>query len=227
MDKVPSYSSGQADKLAQVVADPVVTAGSGASGLFGGSSVPFFLVVALWLGGLATFVVLGATAPRVVGSTRSSLRLAVTSFVPGALIGAVQGLALTAVMAGALTLSPGGWVAFAALAALTGVAFAAVNQGLVAALGGTGRFVSVVVAVVGLATAVVSTVPRLLDDLAGVLPITPARDALQGVITGGGVGGAVALLVLWSVVGLALTTASVARRRVVPAGRLARWERAA
>lgn len=224
--KVPAYTSAQAENLARVVADPVATAGSSTS-LFGGSSVPFFLVVALWLGGLATFVVLGATAPRVVGSTRSSLRLAVTSFVPGAVIGAVQGAALTAAMAGALHLSPGGWVAFTALAALVGVAFAAVNQGLVAAFRGTGRFVSVIVAVVGLATAVVSTVPRLLDDVAGMLPIAPARAALQAVVTGSGVGGPVALLVVWTVVGLALTTAAVARRRVVPAGRLARWVRAA
>ena len=225
--KVPGYSTSQADNLAQVVANPVVTGGAATTDLFGGGSVPFFLVVALWLGGLATFVVLGATAPRVVGSTRSSLRLALTSFAPGALVGAVQGLALTAVMAGALSLSPGGWVAFAVVSALAGVAFAAVNQGLVAAFGGAGRFVSVVVGVVGLATAVVSTVPRLLDAVAGVLPITPARDALQGVVTGGGTGGPVALLVVWAVVGIALTTAAIGRRRVVPAGRLARWVRAA
>ena len=53
------------------------------------------------------------------------------------------------------------------------------------------------------------------------------RAALQAVVTGSGVGGPVALLVVWTVVGLALTTAAVARRRVVPAGRLARWVRAA
>jgi putative membrane protein len=225
-DKVPGYSTQQADKLAQVVADPVAATG-GSTGLFGSASVPFFLVVALWLGALATFVVLGATAPRIVGSTRSSLRLALTSFVPGAVVGAVQGLVLTAAMARALSLTPGGWVAFAALAALVGVVFAAVNQGLVAAFRGTGRFVAVIVAVVGLATAVVSTVPRLLDDVAGVLPIAPARDALRGVVTGGGVGGPVVLLLVWAAIGLALTTAAVARRRVVPAGRLARWVRAA
>ncbi len=225
--KVPAYSTGQADQLAQVVANPVATTGNGATALFGGSSVPFFLVVALWIGGLATFVVLGATAPRVVGSTRSSVRLAVTSFVPGALVGVVQGLVLTAAMAKALDLTPGGWVAFAVIAACAGVAFAAVNQGLVAAFRGTGRFVAVVVAVVGLATAVVSTVPRVLDTVAAVLPLAPARSALQGVVTGGGVGGPVALLVVWTVLGLALTTSAVARRRVVPAGRLARWVRAA
>ncbi|HEY0118248.1 MAG TPA: hypothetical protein VGC04_05675 [Cellulomonas sp.] len=225
--QVPSYSTSQADRLAQVVANPVATTGTGTTSLFGGASVPFFLVVALWIGGLATFVVLGATAPSVVGSTRSSLRLAVTSFAPGALVGVVQGLALTAAMAKALDLTAGGWAAFAAIAALAGVAFAAVNQGLVAAFRGSGRFVAVVVAVVGLATAVVSTVPKLLDAVAGVLPVAPARAALQGVVTGDGVGGPVVLLVVWTVVGLALTTAAVARRRVVPAGRLARWVRAA
>ncbi len=226
-DQVPSYSTEQADNLAQVVADPVTATGSGTTTLFGGGSVPFFLVVALWIGGLATFVVLGATAPRVVGSTRSSLRLALTSFVPGALVGVVQGLVLTAAMAKALDLTPGGWTAFAVIAALAGVAFAAVNQGLVAAFRGAGRFVAVVVAVVGLATAVVSTVPQLLDAVAGVLPVAPARAALQGVVTGDGVAGPVVLLVVWALVGIGLTTAAVARRRVVPAGRLARWVRAA
>ena len=225
--QVPSYSADQADRLAQIVAEPVATTGTGATGLFGGASVPFFLVVALWIGGLATFVVLGATTPRAVGSTRSSLRLALTSFMPGAFVGVVQGLIITAAMAKALDLTPGGWVAFAALAALAGVAFAAVNQGLVAAFRGTGRFVAVVVAVVGLATAVVSTVPKLLDAMAGVLPVAPARAALQGVVTGDGVAGPVVLLVVWTAVGVALTTAAVARRRVVPAGRLARWVRAA
>ncbi len=39
---------------------------------------------------------------------------------PGALVGVVQGLVLTAAMAKALDLTPGGWVAFAALAALAG-----------------------------------------------------------------------------------------------------------
>jgi putative membrane protein len=81
--------------------------------------------------------------------------------------------------------------------------------------------------VVGLATAVVSTVPRLLDAVAGALPLAPARAAMQAVVTGASPAGPVALLVVWAVVGVALTTASVARRRVVPAGRLARWARAA
>jgi putative membrane protein len=222
--EVPGYSADEAGRLAEVVAEPVA---ANVPGLFGAAGIPFVLVVALWLGAMATFLVLSPTTPRVVGSTRSSLRLALTAAVPGAAVGVVQGLVLTAAMSRALDLTPGGWVAFGAVACLAGIAFAAVNQGLVAVGRGIGRFVALVVAVVGLATAVVSTVPGLLDAVDAALPLAPARDAMLGVLTSTGAGGAVALLVVWTAVGLGLTTAAIARRRVVPAGQLARWARAA
>ncbi len=103
---------------------------------------------------------------------------------PAAAIGAIQGALLTAVVAFAVDLSPGGWVAFTALAMLGGVAFAALNQALAAAFGGIGRFVAMVVAVVALSTAVISTVPALLSDIAGALPTATVLDGLRGVIDG-------------------------------------------
>lgn len=226
-EQVPSYTDEEASTLADVVATPVA-ARSGDGALFGDTSVPWLAALALWLGGLATFVVLAAVPHRALGSTRSSARLALGAFAPGALVGAVQGLAVGGIMAFALDLSPSGWAAFFAVAVLAGVAFAAVNQGLVAVLGGVGRFVSVVIAVVGLAGAVVSTVPSLVEHVFTALPLATALDGLQGVVTGqGGAGGAIAGLLVWTLVGLAASTAAVARRRVVPAGQLARWVRAA
>ena len=225
--KVPASTPDQAKSLAGVVADPVASA-SGSTDLFGSNSVPFLLAVALWLGGLATFLVLGAQPARALGSTRSSLSLALRAFAPAALIGAIQGVVLTASMGGVLHLSPGGWIEFGAVAALSGVVFAAVNQGLVAVFRGVGRFVSVVIAVVALAVVVVSTVPALLDSTFGLLPPSPALAAMQAVSTGNGsVLGPVMLLVLWALAGIGLTVAAIARHRVVPAGQLARWARAA
>lgn len=225
--QLPTQTSDQAKALADIVADPVSTTGAGTE-LFGSSIVPFLLAVALWLGGLATFLVLGAWPARALGSTRSSLALALRAFAPGALIGVVQGVLLTVAMAGALHLSPGRWVALGGIAALAGVAFAAVNQGLVALLRGVGRFASVVIAVVALATVVVSTVPAVLESLFGLLPPAPALSAMQAVTTGSGsIAGPVALLVVWTVVGIGLTVSAIARHRVVPAGQLARWARAA
>lgn len=226
VDQIPSYSADEASSLATVVADPVrVDGGSGS--LLGSSTVPFLLAVALWLGGLATFLVLAPASRDALGSTRSSVRLAVQAFVPAAAIGAIQGALLTAVVAFAVDLSPGSWVAFTALAMLGGVAFAALNQALAAAFGGIGRFVSMVVAVVALSTAVISTVPALLSDLAGALPTTTVLDGLRGVVDGtSGIGGTVVLLLLWTLVGLAVTTLAIGRKRVIEVGQLARWARA-
>lgn len=226
--QVPDYTDVEAATLAGVVGTPVVADDGEPTSLFGAMTVPFLATVALWIGALATFVVIGAVSRTTFGSTQPSAVIALQSFAPGALVGVLQGLAITAVMAGALDLTPGGWAAFATVAMLAGVAFAAVNQGLVAVLGGVGRFVSVIVAVIGLATAVISTVPAVLDRLFAVLPLAAALDGLQGVVLGdGGVGGAIALLLVWTLAGLALTMSAVARRRVVPAGQLARWTRAA
>lgn len=225
--QVPTYTADQATRLADVVATPVTARSADDAGLFGSTSVPFLAALALWLGGLASFVVLGAVPRRALGSTRSSVALALGAFAPGALVGAVQGLALSAVLGFALDLSAGGWAAFTVLAVLAGVAFAAVNQGLVAVFGGVGRFIAVLVAVVGLAGAVVSTVPALVVDLFTASPLSAALHGLQGVVTGeSGAGTAAAALVVWTVVGVAAATAAVGRRRVVPAGQLARWSRA-
>jgi len=106
------------------------------------------------------------------------------------------------------------------------VSFAAVNQGLAAAFRGIGRFVAVLVATIGLAAAVVSTVPALVGQLYDLTPLGPALHALQSVTAGGALAGPVGLLVVWMLAGLALTTAAIARHRVIPAGQLARWSRA-
>ncbi|MDO8121210.1 YhgE/Pip domain-containing protein [Isoptericola sp. b490] len=224
--KIPAYSDSEATSLAQVVADPVKVDG-GSSSLLGSSTVPFLLAVALWLGGLATFLVLAPLSRDALGSTRASVRLALDAFVPAAVIGVVQGGLLTAVVAFALDLTPGEWASFTTLAMLTGVAFAALNQALAALMGGVGRFISMVVAVIALATAVISTAPSLLTAVASALPTSSALAGLRGVVeSSAGIGGTVVSLLLWTVAGLAVTTLAVARKRVVEVTQLTRWSRA-
>jgi len=228
VDGIPTYTDEQATSLAKIVADPVTLEQADGTELLGSSSVPFLLALALWLGGLATFLVLSPMGREALGTPLGSPRIALRAFAPAALVGVVQGLALSAAMAFALDLTPGGWARFTALCVLAGVAFAAVNQGLVALLGGIGRFVAVVVAVVALATGVISTVAPLLDTIAGLLPTAPVVDGLRAVVLGtGGYGAAVAALVVWALFGLAATVIAVARRRVVDVGTLSRWAKAA
>jgi putative membrane protein len=108
--------------------------------------------------------------------------------------------------------------------ALVSIAFVAVNQALAAALGHVGRGISLLIAVLVIATGVVSTVPAVLEGLAAFLPVGPALDGLVGLIEPGvgGVGMAVAATVLWGVAGLAVTTIMVARQRTVRVAELLR-----
>lgn len=219
---LPSYTDDQAKSLAQVVSDPVKAEGAGTS-LFGASAVPLLAALALWIGGLATYLVLQSVTRRALTSRRTSIALALRGFVPGAAIGAVQGLLVAGVVQVAASYSWGDWLAFTGLAMLAGVAFAAVNQALVAVFRGVGRWVAALVAVLVIATGVVSTVPGWLTSIAGLMPTAPADQAMLGVLAGaGGVGSGVVGLCVWAVLAFLVTVLAVARHRTVPARTLLR-----
>ncbi|MFG6490969.1 YhgE/Pip family protein [Microbacterium sp. P03] len=212
---LPSYTDSEAQNLADVVSNPVTADGAGTS-LFGASAVPLLATLALWVGGLASFIALQAVTRRALASRRPSALLALRSFAPGALIGLLQGLAVAAVVQSAASYSWADWWAFAGIAALTGVAFAAVNQALVALLRGFGRWVAALVAVLVVATGVVSTIPGWLAGIAGFMPTAPAYDAMLGALAGaGGIGAGIAGLVIWTVMSLAVTMIVVTRKRSI------------
>jgi putative membrane protein len=215
--QVPTYSDAQAKSLATVVADPVTTDGLGTS-LFGASAIPLLATLALWFGGLASFVALRAVPARALASRRPSVLLALRALLPGALVGIVQGLLVAIVVQIAASYDAGTWALFALLAMLTGVAFAAINQALVAVLGGAGRWVAALVGVLVVATGVVSTVPSWLIGIAGLVPTGPAYTGMLGVLTSaGGTGAAVAGLVIWAVLAFVATILAVTVRRTTSA----------
>lgn len=215
VDELPSYSKTERTNLAEVVAEPVVADGGDALS-FGSAGVPFYAALALWLGALASLIVLRATPARVLGSTRSSVVLALRAWAPAAAVGALQGVLLAAILQPMVELDAAGWIGFAVVAALIGIAFAAVNQALVAVFGGAGRFISMVVALVLIGTSIIATAPQLLDEILAVLPVQPAVDAVHAVVgSGAGLGAAIVGLVLWTAGSLLATTLAIARSRTV------------
>ena len=214
VDALPTYSDGERTQLAKVVAQPVVTTDAGGIG-FGTNGVPFYAVLALWLGGLASLIVLRAVPTSALGSTRSSLSLAIKALLPAALVGALQGLLVTGILSSVVDLDLSGWFAFAGIAVLVGIAFAATNQALNALLGGAGRFISMIIALVLIGTSIIATAPALLDDVLGVMPVQPAQDAFRAVISGGAAGGGIAGLIIWALGSLLVTTLAIARTRTV------------
>lgn len=219
--QLPTYTDDERTKLADVVADPVASASETAA-LFGAGSTPFFSSVALWLGALATFLVIGAFSSRALTSTRSSLGLAVDSYVPALLIGVVQGIAVSIVMAFVAGMDLATWLGFTLMSMLAGAAFASVNQGLVALLGGIGRFISMIVVVFSLGAGIISTAPSVFDDVLAFVPLSTALDGMQAIVNGtGGAARSAVVLVIWALFGLALTVAAIARRRVLTVAQLA------
>jgi putative membrane protein len=220
-EEIPSYTEQERKSLASVVADPVATDGE-VTDLDTGATGPMFAVLALWLGALALMIVFSPVPLHARGSTRGALRLTLETFAVPAVIGLFTGLATGAVLAGIEDLDLGGWAVAMGSGALVSVAFVAVNQALAAALGHVGRGVSLLVAVLVIATGVVSTVPGVLEGLAAFLPVGPATVGLGRLVEPGtgSVGMAIASVVLWAIAGLAVTTIMVARRRTVRIGDL-------
>lgn len=221
VDQLPSYTEQQRKKLSEVVATPVTTGGSSSGtasigeGL-GSAGAPFYAVLALWLGALASFLVLRALPLGAHGSTRPSALLTLRAFLPGAILGALQGVLVAGLLQFLLKLDTGAWIGFAATAALVGIAFAASNQALSALFGGAGKFISMIVALVVMATGIIATVPAVLTGLESWLPVGPAAAALRGIATGTGVGGAIAALIVWTLGALIVTTLAARRARQHP-----------
>ncbi|WP_369375733.1 hypothetical protein AB1046_15665 [Promicromonospora sp. Populi] len=215
-EEIPNYTEHERQSLASVVADPVATDGE-VTDLNTGTTGPMFAVLALWLGALALMLVFSPVPLHALGSTRGALRLVLETFGIPAAIGLVTGLATGAVLAGIEGLDLGGWFATMGFGALVSVAFVAVNQALAAAFGHIGRGVSLLMAVLVIATGVVSTVPGVLAGLAGFLPVGPGQVGLVRLVEGGtgGIGTAIAAMALWALAGLAVTTLIVARQRTV------------
>lgn len=217
---VPAYSKTDATSLADVVSDPVTAKGAGTS-LFGASAIPLLAMLALWFGGLATFVALQAVSRRALTSRAPSAVLALRGFAPAAALGAAQGLLVAAVVQIAASYDWADWSVFAGISVAAGIAFAAVNQALVAVFGGAGRWLSALIGVLAVATGVVSTVPGVLSGIASLMPTSPAYNGMVAALTSeSGVGAALAGLAIWSVLAFLATVLAVARKRTTSAREL-------
>ena len=222
VDGIPTYSKSERTTLADVVTAPVSANVSNIPTLIAKSALPLLVSLALWFGAFAVYLVMQAASRRALTSRRGSLAIAASSYLPGLIVGVIQGIAVAALAQFSLQLDVGSWFGLAGVAALAGASFAAVIQGLVALFGNAGRLVAAVAAAVALAAGLISTAPAFLLSLAGFLPTSAASTAISEVISGTpGAGGALMALVVWALFGFALSAAAVIRRRSVSVRQLA------
>lgn len=214
---IPNYTEAERTRLAETAVAPVEARGA-SDELFAASGVPLFAGIALWAGALAMFLLLAPLWRRTRDAARGIGAITLRSAAPAVLLGAVQGAVAGVLLPIALGYALDRGVPFFGTALLAGIAFALVVQGLSALLGGVGRFVAFALLVVAFAAGIVSTAPPLLVAVGDASPIGSALGGFQAIATGGSAGGAMLLLLLWGLGGLALTAFAVARARRSRAG---------
>jgi len=216
--KVPSYTKEQSANLAKVVASPISV--TELDGLVAPAAtwVSLLVVLALWCGALATYLVLPALRRRLALSSKPTWRLAAESVIPAALVMGVQVLAVGAIAQVVLGLPVVRFAMLMAFLAVAGVTFVGVNHALVAWGKGAGRLIAIAFAVITVAAAATYALPGFFDALRGLSPLTPALDGVRQIVTGGtGATGSVFMLLGWGAVALLASMGAVMRARTVPA----------
>ncbi|MBB5783565.1 YhgE/Pip family protein [Nonomuraea jabiensis] len=216
LGEVPAYTSTEREHLSKVAATPVLAPAS-ATGDLGPIAGTFFLVLALWAGALATYLVIGAVPASALTSRLPTWRLAGRALIPGTVVAVVTGALLGLGLAPFLGLDLTGRLAFLAVTLLAALAFTALCQAAAAVLRRSGRLLSVAVLVLTVATGALSSIPAPLAAAEPLLPTHGAIIALRAIATGAGgdLAGGLAHLVVWLLIGLAGTFYATERHRAL------------
>lgn len=221
-DQVPSYSEDERAALSTVVASPV----SESDELIGGnpvSLVSLLLVAALWVTGLASYVVARAVPSDVVSSRSSSIGLWARTLAVPVMVAAGLGALFGVIGSLAVGLGLGQSLGLVVLLAALGASFVLVNHALAAWLGNIGRGVSVLLLVASLALGLTSSVPPWLSAVAAFSPLQNGLELVRAWMSGGsGVIGALGVAVLVAAIAFGLSYLCVAARRQLTADQFRR-----
>ncbi|MCA0293917.1 MAG: YhgE/Pip family protein [Actinobacteria bacterium] len=213
-DKLPSYTKSDRENLSTVVASPIDT--SALSGLANPNIgwISLVLVLALWLGALATYAMVKAIGAGLLHSSEPTLVLIGRALLPGIAVVGTQAILVAALSRFGLDLDGREWLAITGVLVLAGITFVVVNHALVAWWGGFGRLVSVLLAVLTAASALTGAAPAVFAALRPFSPLTPALDAVRAILTeSSGAVTSTLTLVGWLLVALTASAVAVARKR--------------
>ncbi|WP_193071134.1 YhgE/Pip domain-containing protein [Brevibacterium sp. FME37] len=191
LKQIPTYDKSDRENRSDVVAVPVDAEKlkDNAVDAYGEGLAAFFVSLALWIGGMITYMVINAIPYRALMSSAKSSRIAWAGYVPGIMFGVAQVAVLYGVLTFALDFSAGSWVWTLLFSILVAASFHAVHQLCVAALGGVGRLVALVLLMVQIASAggtyPVQTAPSIFQIISPFLPMTHAVNGLRALIAGG------------------------------------------
>jgi putative membrane protein len=213
--KVPSYTSAEREHLKQVAASPAYV-DDDSGDVLRAITGSFFIVIALWIGAMVTFVARPPVADGLLTSRASTLVLVLRGVAPGIAVLAVASLGLGGGLGAFLGLGAGRAALVVGVTLLAGTVFALCNQALAALFGRSGRLAGLAVLVITSALGVISTTPKAVTILNAFLPTHDAMTAIRAAAGGAGLGPALVKLLLWMLVGVVTIAYVTERRRSLP-----------
>lgn len=198
------------------------------SATMGEGFAPFFIPLALFVGGLITWLLLRPLPNRALATPVAGWRIALSGYFPALVIGVAQVAVLLAVVHLGLGLSWSTAVGTFAFTVLVAAAFLAVQQMLTAVLGSAaGKVAIIALLMIQLTSASgtypVETTPEIFRAMHPYLPMTYAITGLRELLTGGTEGRlwlSVAALAAFTIGSLAVTAWRAGRMRTWTLSRL-------
>jgi putative membrane protein len=135
--QVPNWTTQQKEAIANTIGGPVELKATheNAAPNFGTGMAPFFLTLALFFGALVLWMVLRPLQNRAIAAEVVALRVALSSYIPAAVIGIAQAVILYGVVRFALGMHAAHPVAMLAFMILVSWAFVAATQAINALVG--------------------------------------------------------------------------------------------
>ncbi|WP_417288551.1 YhgE/Pip family protein [Corynebacterium variabile] len=189
--QIPTWNEGQRVQAATTIGGPLALASQDDVEVssFGTGLSPFFISLALFIGGIVIFQIFKPLQQRAIAAGVGSLRAAFDGYLPVALLALCQALVMVAVCTLAVGLRPANVLGFTLVAMLVSLVFIAMNHALVSLLGsGPGRVGALIALMVMMVTSggiyPVQTQNGLIEALHPFNPMTYAVNALRQMLYG-------------------------------------------
>ncbi len=191
VNRLPDLSASQKRANAQILGSParVDLAVTHPAKVYGRGLAPFFFSIALWVFGIAAFLVLRPITGRMLSGRTGNLTVAVAGWLPVMAVGSLGGLILLAVVQFGLGLDPVHPLWTVGLVVLAAAAFTGIAHMLRVAAGVVGSAVALVLLMLQLTSSAgiypVQTLPAFFAAIHPYLPMTYLVDGLRITLTGG------------------------------------------
>ncbi|WP_028048694.1 YhgE/Pip family protein [Cellulomonas sp. URHD0024] len=189
--QIPDDSSAQRTARARTIANPVALESTdlATADSLGEGFAPMFLPMALFVGGIVTWLLMRPLPTRALATPAAGWRVAIAGYLPALAIGTGQVLFLLGVVGLGLGLHVGHPVGTAAFLVLVAATFLAVQQMLIAVLGpAAGKVATIALLMLQITSASgtypVQTTPAFFQALHPILPMTYAVQGLRDLVTG-------------------------------------------